>query len=54
MTLPIRDCARTSYSSSGLSALVLDTDVVLLSDPFKHLQSDADLEVSGLRCRFSG
>ena len=38
---------------SGLSALVLDTDVVLLSDPFLHLGNDADLEVAGrgfMRC----
>ena len=29
----------------GVSALVLDTDVVLLSDPFLHLRHDADFEV---------
>ncbi|CAE7385354.1 Parp1 [Symbiodinium natans] len=34
-----------SLITLGLSALVLDTDVVLLSDPFLHLGNDADLEV---------
>ncbi|CAE7284491.1 unnamed protein product [Symbiodinium necroappetens] len=34
-----------SLISLGVSALVLDTDVVLLSDPFKHLRLDADFEV---------
>ena len=33
----------------GVSALVLDTDVVLLSDPFKHLRLDADFEVCAFR-----
>ncbi|CAK9048921.1 Nucleotid_trans domain-containing protein [Durusdinium trenchii] len=34
-----------SLMTLGLAALVLDTDVVLVSDPFQHLTGDADLEV---------
>ncbi|CAJ1343933.1 unnamed protein product, partial [Effrenium voratum] len=34
-----------SFMALGISALVLDTDVVLLSDPFVQLKGDADLEV---------
>eukprot|EP00434_Breviolum_minutum_P023544 symbB.v1.2.020770.t1/scaffold1749.1/size103200/10 len=34
-----------SLMTLDISALVLDTDVVLLSDPFIHLGHDADLEV---------
>lgn len=35
-----------SLMTLGLAALVLDTDVVLVSDPFQHLTGDADLEAS--------